>query len=324
MKAAAVSLLLLAAGSSVWAEDFFDRVDDAMTFSADGDAIRVRLSGTLDLEGYHFSQPAPAFIVDNGTNLFVPRLSVFLDAQVGQYIYVFVQSRIDKGFGPIYTNLHMRLDEYAVRFTPWSDSRFNLQVGKFATVIGNWTPRHLSWDNPFITAPLPYEYLTGVWDYGPAKAATTLALWSQVAAKPSTAFPNKSRSLAIIWGPAYTTGASVSGALGKFDYAAEIKNAGPESRPQNWDPSRFGWGNPTTSGRVGFRPDDSLNFGFSASAGSYLAPYLPPTSLVPGYNLNDYREILFGQDAAWLWHNWQVLRSYSKPAFRIPTLATRM
>ena len=136
MRAAAASLLFLAAVSTVWAEDFFDHVDDALSFSADHDTIRARLSGTLDLEGYHFQQPAPEFIVATGTDLFVPRLSLFLDAQVGQYLYVFVQSRIDKGFDPTYNDLHMRLDEYAVRYTPWADSRFNLQVGKFATVIG--------------------------------------------------------------------------------------------------------------------------------------------------------------------------------------------
>ena len=29
----------------------------------------------------------------------------------------------------------------------------------------------------------------------------------------------------VIWGPSYATGVSVSGRLGRFDYAAELKNA---------------------------------------------------------------------------------------------------
>ena len=33
----------------------------------------------------------------------------------------------------------------------------NVQAGKFATVVGNWIERYDSWNNPFITAPLPYE-----------------------------------------------------------------------------------------------------------------------------------------------------------------------
>ena len=46
------------------------------------------------------------------------------------------------------------MDEYALRWTPWDDGRLSLQAGKFANVIGNWTARHQSWENPFITAPL--------------------------------------------------------------------------------------------------------------------------------------------------------------------------
>src|ERR671935_240996 len=57
-----------------------------------------------------------------------------------------------------------RLDEYALRITPWQDGRFTLQLGKFATVVGNWVPRHLSWDNPFINAPLVYDNFTAIQD----------------------------------------------------------------------------------------------------------------------------------------------------------------
>ena len=62
------------------------------------------------------------------------------------------------------TGAQVRLDEYALRVTPWDDGRFNLQVGKFSTVVGNWVQRHHSWENPFITAPLPYENLTAISD----------------------------------------------------------------------------------------------------------------------------------------------------------------
>ena len=43
-------------------EEFFDRLDSALTFSAFRDSARARLSGTIDLEGYHFQQPAPGLI----------------------------------------------------------------------------------------------------------------------------------------------------------------------------------------------------------------------------------------------------------------------
>ena len=75
------------------------------------------------------------------------------------------QTRVDTGFdpGPI-SGGQWRADEYALRITPWSDGRFNVQAGTFSTVVGGWVERHLSWDNPFVNAPLPYETATLVSD----------------------------------------------------------------------------------------------------------------------------------------------------------------
>ena len=44
------------------AEDFLDRIDDAVTFSAWHDVLRARFSGLFDLEGYQFDRPAPGLI----------------------------------------------------------------------------------------------------------------------------------------------------------------------------------------------------------------------------------------------------------------------
>ena len=280
---------LLMAASLRAQDEFLDQVDDALTFSADQNQIRTRISGTLDLENYTFQQTPPGFIVSSGTDLFQPRLSLFLDSQLGPYVYVFAQSRVDRGFDPSNQDIRIRLDEYAVRITPWLDGIFNLQLGKFASVVGNWNPRHLSWDNPFITAPLPYEYLTGVWDVARPPSANVLAAWARVGARPSTVFPIESRSLPILWGPSYATGASVSGAIGRFDYAAEVKNADLASRPQQWDPGRLGWAYPTESARFGYRPDDKWNFGVSASTGSFLLPNAR-FNIPAGYGLGNYRE----------------------------------
>src|SRR3954467_9620316 len=80
------------------AEDVLDRVDEMLSVSGWGGEVRARVSGTLDLEGYRFDQPAPALIEANGNGLFTPRLSMFLDAQIGPRIYVFAQARVDRDF----------------------------------------------------------------------------------------------------------------------------------------------------------------------------------------------------------------------------------
>ncbi|MEO5738436.1 MAG: hypothetical protein ABIQ82_13360, partial [Variovorax sp.] len=140
-----------------------------------------------------------------------------------------MQTRVDRGFDPGDGNAQVRLDEYALRFTPWEDGRFSLQVGKFATVAGNWGQRHLSWDNPFITAPVPYENLTGIWDSAAADSADTLLYWAHAPYDGINTFNNsysdKILRVPIVWGPSYATGLSVAGHLGKFEYAAEVKNA---------------------------------------------------------------------------------------------------
>src|SRR3954469_2441680 len=156
--------LLASSAKALDVEYFFDQLDHALTFSAFEDNFRARLSGTIDLELYHFQQPAPGLIDSNIDTLFNPRLTLFLDAQFGKQFYFFVQSRLDRGFDPADHGADVRLDEYALRYTPWEDGRFNLQLGKFATVVGNWIPRHLSWDNPFVNAPIVYENFTAISD----------------------------------------------------------------------------------------------------------------------------------------------------------------
>ena len=169
MKARIFSLCIFASTACAFdIDDALDRLDSTLTIAGFQDNFRARLSGTVDLEFYNFQQPAPGLIDSTIDNLFNPRLTLFLDAQVGSQVYFFGQARLDRGFDPSDHGADVRLDEYALRITPWQDGRFTLQVGKFATVVGNWVPRHLPWDNPFINAPLVYENVTAIQDkYAP-------------------------------------------------------------------------------------------------------------------------------------------------------------
>ncbi len=288
------------------AEDFMDRVDEALTFSAFHDNVRARFSGLMDLEGYFFQQPAPGLLETTGDSLFNPRLTLFLDAQLGSHFYLFVQSRLDRGFDPGDRGAQVRMDEYALRFSPWDDGRFNLQAGKFSTVVGNWKDRHLSWENPFITAPLPYENITAISDgEAPSSPRDFLGRSAKYDANP------------LIWGPNYATGASLSGRSGKLDYAVEIKNASLSSRPESWNATKIGFEYPTYSGRVGFRPNTMWNLGISASTGPYFRPEAGPT-LPTGQGIGDYREYVLGQDIGFAWHHWQLWAEVYEARFEVP------
>ena len=290
-------------------DDVFDRLDNALTIAAFGGDLRARLSGTIDIEFYNFQQPAPGLIDSEIDNLFNPRLTLFLDAQLGSQIYFFAQMRVDRGFDPSDHGAQVRLDEYALRITPWQDGRFTLQAGKFATVIGNWVPRHLSWDNPFINAPLVYENVTAIQDkyapYSPLYFIYAPYYYGKYAFNP------------VIWGPSYASGISISGRLGRFDYAAEIKNASLSSRPESWNFTENGLENPTFSARVGFRPNEAWNFGVSASDGAYFRQEAERT-LPPGRDIDDYREFVLGQDASFAWRHLQVWAEFYEARFEVP------
>src|SRR5881296_4188738 len=310
MKLRAFSLCVFACTACAFdVDDFLDRLDTALSISAFHDNLRARLSGTLDLEIYNFEQPAPGLIDSSIDTLFNPRLTLFLDAQVGSHIYFFSQSRLDRGFDPSDNGAQVRLDEYALRVTPWDDGRLTVQIGKFATVVGNWVPRHLSWENPFINAPLIYENVTPIQD----KSAPVSPLYFIY----GPYYYEKYAFNPVIWGPSYASGISVSGQLGKFDYAVEMKNASLSSRPESWYVTENGFENPTFSGRVGFRPNEAWNLGFSASEGSYFRREAEPT-LPPGRDIGDYREFVLGQDISFAWHHLQLWAEFYEARFEVP------
>ena len=313
------SCLLAGLAASHASEDLLERIDQVLTVSAFHDNLRLRLSGTIDLEGYFLQQPPPGLLFTQKHALFNPRLTLFLDAQCGSRVYVFAQARLDRGFDPSDHGARLRLDEYALRLTPWEDGRFNVQVGQFATVVGNWAARHGSWENPFLTAPAPYENLTGIWDSAAVPSLTVLRQWAHVRPFLAGEYADKNLRNPIIWGPSYTTGASVFGRVGKFDYAAEIKNASLSSRPEDWSVNETQWQHPTVSGRLGFRPDQMWNLGVSGSVGSYLESRAAGT-LAPGHKLDDYREIVIAQDVSFAWHHLQLWAEFYETRFAIPAI----
>ncbi len=300
------------------ADDTIDRLDAALTWAADHDRVRAHVSGLLDLEAYQLQQPTSGLFRTDSGSLVNPRLTLFLDAQLGPSLYVFAQSRVDRGFDPGVGDARIRMDEYAIRFTPRPDGIFNLQLGKFATVVGNWVPRHHSWTNPFITAPLPYENLLGLFDAVPANSTAALLRWAQ----PTPRVPGREDYLSqsrvpIVWGPSYTSGGAVSGVVGRTDYAFEVKNAALSSRPTDWDVARTQWQHPTYSGRLGYRPGESWYFGFSASTGTYLSAAAGAT-LTPGDDLSEYRETMWAQDISYAWHHFQFWAEAYEASYAVP------
>ncbi len=306
--------LLLAAPLRAQTE-WLDRVDDTLHLETKNGFFRSDLSGLLDLEGYYIDQRPPGMLFSNDRFFFSPRLSLFLDTKLGPHFYSLVQARFDRGFDPgASPDGAARADEYLLRYTPFHDSRLNIQIGKFATVVGNWVGRHDSWNNPFINAPLPYENVMVVADQTPAPTrAAFLGRRNLV--------DNKRGWLPIIWGPSYASGVSVFGLINKLDYALELKNASLSSRPAVWDGADLSWEYPTVSGRLGWRPNAAWNVGASASAGAYLLPVAESTAGFPkGSALGDYQQLTVGPDVSFAWHHWQFWGEAFASRFDVPNV----
>lgn len=290
----------------------FDSLDEHLTLSLFNGIVRARLSGLLDLEEYALTRPAPALLLSQHAFLTNPRLSFFLDVNVGTRLYFFAQARIDRRFDPADKPIQTRLDEYFGRATLLDHAPLTLalQAGKFATVFGNWTPRHLSWDNPFINAPLPYENITSAADFAPPGSADEFLSYRGAPAFKFTWVP-------IVWGPSYATGLALAGTVaGRIDFAFEVKNAAISSRPEQWDATTRDWRDPTFTGRVGWRPCPDWNLGVSGSGGSYLT--YDATRLPPGDGARDYRQITFGQDVSYAHGHFQAWAEAFESRFETP------
>ena len=303
---------LIAPSLGLAAAAWDERVAEALAFSDDTGTWRAQASGMVSLSAYHGPQENPGLIFTEKDLLVSPRLALFLDAQVGPRVSGFVQARLDRGFDPGDGSAEFRLDEYALRMALGREAACQIEIGKFATVVGNWVARHDEWQNPFVNAPLPYEYLTGVTD-------------EQAPASPADLVPPEGAELyehlPIIWGPSYATGVSLSAQPGRFDVALEIKNTGLSSRPDAWTLGAVGFEHPAWSVRLGFRPDLRFKLGVSASDSVFLLPAAAAT-LPAGQRLGSYRERLWGQDFSFEWRHLQIWAELFEAQFELPPVGT--
>ncbi|MFT3869881.1 MAG: hypothetical protein QM715_15635 [Nibricoccus sp.] len=310
--------LLVCAGSAFASfDDKLDRASDTLRFSSEDENLVFRVSGTVEAEAYSLTLPYESTVYTEDTKLDAGRLKLWLDARFWKYIYFFTEVRVDDGYDPgSDQGLRARIGACAVRA---SLGDFAIQAGKFATVVGAWPRRYNAWENSFITAPLPYSHLTGIWESEPALSPSYLLRWSHVRPRPAA---NREQSdqhfrQPIIWGPSYSSGAALFWLSGPFSVAAEVKNAALSASPYRWNTTHGLRETPALATRLGYKPNASWELGVSASTGTYLESD-SRSHLPSGAQLRDYRQITTGADASFAWHHWQVWAEAFAARFEIP------
>jgi hypothetical protein len=289
-------------------------LDEKLFYESANGLISADLSGQVDLEGYVFEGQPPGLLFERD-DFFNPRLSLFADVEIGPSVYVFVQARQDRGFDPGAAVNDFRFDEYFIRYTPQIEQSVSFQFGKSATIFGNWVQRHFSWDNPFINAPLAYENVTIITDHlGPGAPG---AFFGRLGVA-----DNKGGWIPVLWGPAYTTGGTIFGGFGKFNYAASIKNNSISSRPKHWDGVNQSWEYPTYTTRVGYTPNAAWDFGSSFSYGAYLLDGAERLPTFPGgkYDRGSYNQITLGADLSYAHHHWEFWSELILARFQVPNV----
>jgi hypothetical protein len=303
----------MASAPGAYGQALFEQLDQSLHWQSAASLVSVDVSFLQDTEIYA-AESHPLGLLDTNDSAFLqPRLAAFFDLQLGDSILLHAQARLDRGFDPGFApDGQVRLDEYYLKWKPAGDERLRIQVGKFATVIGAWPRRNLSWENPLITSPGPYDSMLAVSDDG---GPSTLEAFVNRRNAPS----NRQTWLPLIWGPAYITGASVSGQLAAFDYALEVKSAAPSARPGQWDTINSGFSSAHYAGRIGWRPAPEWTLGASAAHGPYLRPETQPF-LSSGSHWRDFEQTTLGIDAGYAHGHWQFWTELLGASFDVPNV----
>ena len=302
---ALVFLTLSAAAVPVCAQDGF-------SFGSEGSPFQLNVRPSIEATLWAGDDPAPGLAdLQGDDDFFAPRLSLAIDASAGSHWFFSANTRWDRGFDPgDHPDGDVRLDEIILRWRPFEDQRLNFQIGKFPTVFGAWPAQHDFFDDPFLLAPLPYSQIIGINTRNPVQVSP--AAISARAAGTAPAFSTLSKDLwgSMIWGPSYTSGASVFGATEHLDYAVEVKNAALSSHPDSWPDIDFN--HPSLTARLGYRPDAAWSFGLSGSRGVWLE------NSAPGVDRGDLMQNTLGLDARWAHRNFIVSGEVVVSEFETP------
>ena len=320
-----LSLSFLALSSVLQAieavDERLERAKDFLVYETENGFLYLEGGAQLDWTGYYTdnnnSNPPGFFFPHDAKNYdWSPRLTLTLDAFLGQHLYGFAKFRLDDGVHPGVGKFYgqtrdSRMDEFFLR-ADFMEGALQVQAGQFVPIMGNFLNRQDNWDTGLISYPMLYEQVTSVSDQTVPVNSAAFAARRNV-----SDFPNKVNWLPAYWAQLYTRGVTVFGNKDDWDYSLNYTNRAPSSRGITWEEND--WGDPSWMGSLGYRMNPSWRLGVTGTVGPYLQDVAAP-ALPLGREVGDYLQRNLGIDLSYKHRHWQIWAELVHTSFEVPNV----
>jgi hypothetical protein len=267
----------------------------------------LEIAHKVDVAQQEGEEPAHINRTLKGLSAFnLVRARLFADAELTENVAVLTTVLWDEELG------HFDMEgAYVLMSKLAGHESVNLQVGKMATPYGRFASRSFAMVNPLIGTPLLYHYFSSVRGNNvPANAAQQLA-W-----RDATTAGYQRRGLPTIYDSCWNTGVQLFGSTRHFAYAVALTKgalANPAARSND---------GAQLVGRVGVQPSMGLQLGLSGAWGPYLDASAGDGPAFPsGKSVEDFKQLLFGLDAAYGIGRFEFTAEVMRNHFDVPNLA---
>jgi hypothetical protein len=197
---------------------------------------------------------------------------------------------------------HAQLTGLYLRVRPWTSREIDLQIGRVPPTFGLFSTTGYGADNPLVSRPLAYGYLTSL--RRDALPRTVADLVQMRGRGWLTQFPlgdlEADRGLPVIDAEHWDTGVQGRVVTGPLEWVASVTTgslANPRVRDDN--------GGRSLQGRIVYRPHPAVTLGASGARGAYLARSLE-TTLPEGRSIDEFHQRVAGADLTVAAGRWEV------------------
>ncbi len=197
---------------------------------------------------------------------------------------------------------HAQVTALYLRVRPWTSREIDVQIGRVPPTFGLFSTTGYGADNPLVSRPLAYGYLTSL---RPDALPRTVADLIQMRGRGwQSQFPvgntTPDRGMPLIDAEHWDTGVQGRVVTGPLEWVGSVTTgtlANPRVRDDN--------GGRSLQGRIVFRPHPALTVGASGGSGAYLSRTLTP-DLPAGQEIEDFQQRAAGADVTLAAGRWEV------------------